>query len=87
MSSYIIDLAKPEFWVTFLAAILLLAPMANGQFRSLRFALINLGFLTALLGWQGGGVLLSGSVVAWGKNVAAAKVLALKHRAEYRIDG
>jgi membrane protein involved in D-alanine export len=70
MSSYIIDLAKPEFWVTFLTAILLLAPMANGQFRSLRFAVINLGFLTALLGWQGGIALLVGSVIAWFLTVA-----------------
>lgn len=65
MSSYIIDLAKPEFWVTFLAALILLAPMAHGQFRSLRFALINIGFLTALLGVKGGACVFAGCVVAW----------------------
>jgi D-alanyl-lipoteichoic acid acyltransferase DltB (MBOAT superfamily) len=65
MSSYIIDLAKPEFWVTFAVAVMLLTPMACGQFRSLRFALINLGFLTVLLGWQNGAIILAGCVVAW----------------------
>ncbi len=65
MSDYLIDLAKWPFWMALAAAILLVAPRARDQHRSWVYALLNLGFITLLVGWRLGGWVLAGAVAAW----------------------
>jgi D-alanyl-lipoteichoic acid acyltransferase DltB (MBOAT superfamily) len=65
MSDYLIDLAKWPFWAALAAAIVLVAPRARDQHRSWIYALLNLGFITLLVGWRPGACLLGGAAVAW----------------------
>ena len=64
MSSYLIDLTKAPFWIAFVVAVILLAPMARGQSRSPLFALINIGFIAALMGWRAGATVFVAAVIA-----------------------
>lgn len=65
MSGFLIDLTKAPFWLALIAAVILVAPLARGQSRSILFALVNLGFIAALIGWQGGLGVLAGAGVVW----------------------
>ena len=65
MSDYLIDLAKWPFWLTLAVAIVFIAPRTRNQHRSWTYALLNLGFITLLVGWRLGACVLAGGVVAW----------------------
>ena len=64
MSDYLIDLAKGPFWMALAVAILLIAPPRD-QHKSWTYALLNVGFITLLAGWQFGAWVLAGGVIAW----------------------
>ena len=65
MSDFLIDLTKAPFWLTLVIAALLVAPLARGQSRSPFFALVNFGFITALIGWRAALMVLAGTAVVW----------------------
>jgi D-alanyl-lipoteichoic acid acyltransferase DltB (MBOAT superfamily) len=65
MSDYLIDLAKWPFWAALAAAIIFVAPRTRDQHRSWVYALLNLGFITLLVGWRLGGCVLGGGIVVW----------------------
>lgn len=72
----LIDLYSPPFWVTVVAACLVMIPLVGGPIRRLAFALINLGFLAYLLR----------SDLAWvlGLLLAAYALLRLIESGKYR---
>jgi len=65
MTGFLVDLTKAPFWLTFLAATFLVAPLARGKGRDFVFALVNLGFIAALVGVRGAGAILCGLAVVW----------------------
>jgi len=65
MTGYLIDLTKAPFWIAFIAGVILLAPMTRGERRAQLFALINIGFIAALMGWRAGVAVAGGATVIW----------------------
>jgi D-alanyl-lipoteichoic acid acyltransferase DltB (MBOAT superfamily) len=73
MTDYLIDLTKSPFWIALIAAAVLLAIVEKDHGRSPVFALVNLGFIELLIGWQRTLYVLGGAVVVWAFAVAARR--------------
>ena len=53
MTEQLIDLAKPDFWLVLVCAILLVSPLNTERYKSFAWAVLNTGFIFVILNWHG----------------------------------
>lgn len=52
MTEQLIDLTKLDFWLAFTAALLFVGPLSAPDYKKLLWALVNVGFIVAVLHWH-----------------------------------